>query len=245
MLGAEEQQKLADNLADIRQRIRAAAERSGRREEDILLVAVSKTVSADAVEAALQKKVYHFGENRVQELLEKYDILGERCKWHLIGRLQTNKVKYIIDKVQMVHSLDRMELAEELQKRAGAANRILDCLVQVNISGEESKAGVEPAELIPFLRKVSLFHNVRIKGLMTIAPAAENPEDIRWVFRDLKKIAVDIEWEKIDNVAMQYLSMGMSHDFEMAIEEGANIVRIGSSIFGARSRLGNSIIHHE
>lgn len=234
MLGELEQQKLAQNLEGIRERIRTAAERSGRSAEDILLVAVSKTVPADAIEAALQKKVYHFGENRVQELLEKYDILGERCSWHLIGRLQTNKVKYIIDKVRMVHSLDRMELAEELQKRACAANRTIDVLVQVNISGEQTKAGVEPAELIPFLRKVSLLQNVRIKGLMTIAPAADNPEDVRWVFRSLKKIAVDIEWEKIDNIAMQYLSMGMSHDFEIAIEEGANIVRVGSSIFGMR-----------
>jgi pyridoxal phosphate enzyme (YggS family) len=234
MLGAMEQQKLFDNLEGIRRRISAAAERSGRKPEDVLLVAVSKTVSADAIEAALQKKVCHFGENRVQELLEKYDILGERCKWHLIGRLQTNKVKYIIDKVQMIHSLDRMELAEEIQKRACAANRIMDCLVQVNISGEETKAGVEPSELIPFLRKVSQFENVRIKGFMTIAPPADNPEDVRWVFRSLKKIAVDMEWERIDNIAVQYLSMGMSHDFETAIEEGANIVRIGSSIFGIR-----------
>lgn len=233
-----EQQKLFDNIENIRQRIRAAAERSGRSPEDILLVAVSKTVSTDVMEAALQKKVFHFGENRVQELLQKYDILGERCKWHLIGRLQTNKVKYIIDKVQMIHSLDRMELAEEIQKRAYAANRIVDCLVQVNISGEETKAGVEPAELIPFLRKVSQFENVRIKGFMTIAPPADNPEDVRWVFRSLKKIAVDIAWEKIDNIAVQYLSMGMSHDFETAIEEGANIVRIGSSIFGSRQYSG-------
>lgn len=234
MLGKLDQFILEENLNRIRERIRIAAERSGRRAEDILLIAVSKTVGADVIEAALQKKVYHFGENRVQELLEKYDILGERCHWHLIGRLQTNKVKYIIDKVRMVHSLDRMELAEELQKRASAANRVIDALVQVNVSGEESKAGLKPADVIPFLRKVSLFSNVRIKGLMTIAPAAENPEEVRWVFRGLKQIAVDIEWEKIDNITMQYLSMGMSHDFETAIEEGANIVRIGSSIFGER-----------
>jgi len=238
MLGAMEQQKLFNNIECIRERIRAAAERSGRKPEDILLVAVSKTVSADAMEAAMQKKVFHFGENRVQELMEKYDILGERCKWHLIGRLQTNKVKYIIDKVQMIHSLDRMELAEEIQKRAYAVNRIVDCLVQVNISGEKTKAGVDPAGLIPFLRKVSQFENVRIKGFMTIAPPADNPEDVRWVFRSLKKIAVDMEWERIDNIAVQYLSMGMSHDFETAIEEGANIVRIGSSIFGSRQYLG-------
>lgn len=143
-------------------------------------------------------------------------------------------MKYIIDKVKLIHSLDRMELAEELQKRAYSAGRILDVLVQVNVSGEETKAGVAPAELIPFLRHLSLLENIRVKGLMTIAPAARDPEDVRWVFRGLKKIAVDIKAENIDNIAMLYLSMGMSHDFETAIEEGANIVRIGSSIFGER-----------
>jgi pyridoxal phosphate enzyme (YggS family) len=128
-----------------------------------------------------------------------------------------------------------MSLAEELQKRAYAAKHIVDVLVQVNISGEESKAGIPPAELLPFLRKVSQYTNIRVKGLMTIAPAADDPEDVRWVFRDLKKIAVDIQMENIDNIAMHYLSMGMSNDFETAIEEGANIVRVGSSIFGQRS----------
>lgn len=234
MIENEEIQRIEKNLEEVKKRIRAAAERSGRREEDILLVAVSKTVSTDAMETVLQKKVCDFGENRVQELLQKYDILAERCNWHLIGRLQTNKVKYIIDKVKLIHSLDRMELAEELQKRAYSAGRILDVLVQVNVSGEETKAGVAPAELIPFLRHLSLLENIRVKGLMTIAPAARDPEDVRWVFRGLKKIAVDIKAENIDNIAMLYLSMGMSHDFETAIEEGANIVRIGSSIFGER-----------
>ena len=236
MLEALKQQKLADNLASIRERIAAAALRSGRKPEDILLVAVSKTVSADFIEAAIQKKVFHFGENRVQELLEKYDILGESCNWHLIGRLQTNKVKSIIGKVTMVHSLDRLELAQELQKRACAANRTIDCLVQVNVSGEQTKAGVEPEALFPYLQKVSLLDHIRIKGLMTIAPETDNPENIRWVFRELKQIAVDTGWEKLDNITMQYLSMGMSNDFETAIEEGANIVRIGSSIFGASGR---------
>jgi len=238
MLGVMEQERLFENVADIRRRIKAAAARSGRNPEEIMLVAVSKTVPPEAIEAVLQKKVYEFGENRVQELLEKYDILGERCNWHLIGRLQTNKVKYIIDKVAMVHSLDRLELAEELQRRACAANRIIPALVQVNVSGEQTKAGVAPDDLLPFIRKVSLLRNVSIQGLMTIAPAAENPGDIRWVFHSLKKISVDIDLEKIDNVIMKYLSMGMSHDFETAIEEGANIVRIGSSIFGARQYSG-------
>lgn len=222
------------NIEDVKNRIRAAAERAGRREEDITLVAVSKTIPAHKLYTIAQKKEMIFGENRVQELLEKYDIIKERCVWHFIGRLQTNKVKNIIDKVAMVHSLDRIELATEIQKRAKACNRIMDILVQVNISGEGTKAGIQPEELLSFLRKLALFPNLKVKGLMTIAPYAENPEDIRWVFRDLRNISVDMSMENIDNISMQYLSMGMSHDFEIAIEEGANIVRIGSSIFGER-----------
>lgn len=234
MLDVDQRTKIELNLAEVRRKIRLAAERSGRKAEDILLVAVSKTVSAEAIEAAMEKKVHDFGENRVQELMGKYDILGERCNWHLIGRLQTNKVKYIIDKVTMIHSLDRLELAEEIQKRAAMCNRVMNVLVQVNISGEDTKAGIDPKDLSSFLRKMKLMPNIRVKGLMTIAPIADDQEDIRWVFRDLKKISVDIEREKLDNMSMQYLSMGMSQDYEIAIEEGANIVRIGSSIFGKR-----------
>jgi len=237
MLAAKE--TIERNIADVRRRIKAAAEKSGRREEDILLVAVSKTVPVEAIESAIEKKVINFGENRVQELMEKYDILKERCVWHLIGRLQTNKVKYIIDKVSMIHSLDRLELAEEIQKRAHACNRIMDVLVQVNISGEETKTGVSPAELVSFLRRIAPFPNIKVKGLMTIAPFTDNPEEIRWVFRSLKKFSVDIGLENIYNIDMQYLSMGMSGDFETAIEEGANIVRIGSRIFGERNYPGN------
>ncbi len=229
--GAETIEK---NLADVRFRIKAAAAKSARSEDDILLVAVSKTVTADAIETAIQKKVNHFGENRVQELIKKYDILKERCIWHLIGRLQTNKVKYVIDKVAMIHSLDRLELAEEIQKRAQACGRIMEALVQVNISGEDTKTGITPGELIPFVRKVAAFPNIKVMGLMTIAPFVDNPEEIRWIFRELKNISVDTTRENIDNVVMRHLSMGMSGDFEAAIEEGANIVRIGSSIFGER-----------
>jgi pyridoxal phosphate enzyme (YggS family) len=222
------------NLEEIKNRIKAAAERSGRKEQDITLIAVSKTVPAEKLFSIAQKKEMIFGENRVQELLEKYDILKERCIWHFIGRLQTNKVKYIIDKVAMIHSLDRLELAEEIQKKAKSCNRIIDCLVQVNISGESTKTGIKPLELLPFLHEIALFPNVRVMGLMTIAPYAEDPESVRWIFRELRNISIDINRENIDNISMRYLSMGMSHDFEVAIEEGANIVRIGSSIFGER-----------
>ncbi len=229
------EEKIGQNLLNVSARIKKAAERSGRSVDDILLIAVSKTVSAEVMKIVLQKNIKHFGENRVQELLEKYDILKEGCNWHFIGRLQTNKVKYIVDKVSMVHSVDRFGLAEEVQKRAEACNRVIDVLVQANISGENTKAGLPPEEIIPFLKRVACFPNIRVKGLMTIAPYAENPEEIRWVFRALKNISVDIDRENIDNIVMQYLSMGMSQDFEVAVEEGANIVRVGSSIFGRRN----------
>ena len=160
--------------------------------------------------------------------------LSERCRWHLIGRLQTNKVKYIIDKVHMIHSLDRLKLAEEIQKRAKASKRVINALVQVNVSGENTKAGISPDEVYEFLKILSQYPNIKVKGLMTIAPYTENPEDVRSVFKSLKNIYVDIGRENIDNIDMQYLSMGMSHDFEVAIEEGANIIRLGSSIFGQR-----------
>jgi pyridoxal phosphate enzyme (YggS family) len=228
------EQIIEANVNDVRARIRRAAEKGGRSADDILLVAVTKTVPVSAIELAIQKKVNQFGENRVQELIEKYDILKERCNWHFIGRLQTNKVKYIVDKVSMVHSVDRLNLAQEIQKRAEAVGRVMDILVQVNISGEDSKAGISPGELVPFLKRIADFPNLKVKGLMTIAPFAEDPEDIRWVFRGLKNISIDIGRENIDNIDMHYLSMGMSNDFEVAIEEGSNIVRIGSSIFGER-----------
>ncbi|HEY8421170.1 MAG TPA: YggS family pyridoxal phosphate-dependent enzyme [Thermoclostridium sp.] len=234
MLTAEDELKIINNLNSVRQRINKAAERSGRNPEDILLVAVSKTVGIEAIETAMKEKVLNFGENRVQELVQKYDTLKGRCNWHLIGRLQTNKVKYIIDKVAMIHSLDRLELADEIQKRAQACNRMVNTLIQVNVSGEESKAGISPDEVFDFARKVSTYPNIKVLGLMTIAPYTEDPESVRWIFRRLKNISIDIDRENIDNIHMQYLSMGMSHDFEVAIEEGANIVRIGSSIFGER-----------
>lgn len=234
MFSADDAIKIRNNLKQVRERIRNAAERCGRNPEDIILVAVSKTVGTEAIETAIEEKVLNFGENRVQELLQKHDIFKGRCNWHLIGRLQTNKVKYIIDKVVLIHSLDRMELAEEIQKRAEKADRIVNTLIQVNVAGEESKAGISPDEVYDFVKKVSTYPNIKVKGLMTIAPYTDDPESVRWVFRRLRNISIDIKRENINNIDMQYLSMGMSHDFEVAIEEGANIVRIGTSIFGER-----------
>jgi len=234
MFAPENALKIRNNLHKVRERIRIAAERCGRNPEDIMLVAVSKTVGPEAIETAIKENVINFGENRVQELVQKYDIFKGRCNWHLIGRLQTNKVEHVIDKVVLIHSLDRLELADEIQKRAQACNRIVNTLIQVNVSGEETKAGISPDEVYDFIRKVSTYPNIKVKGLMTIAPYTDDPETVRWIFRRLKNISVDIDRENIDNIDMQYLSMGMSHDFEVAIEEGANIVRIGTSIFGER-----------
>lgn len=223
------------NISDVRLRIEKAAMRSGRKAEDITLIAVSKTVEPDRILKALDEGIYNLGENKVQELCEKYDIINRDCKWHLIGHLQTNKVKYIIDKVQMIHSVDSAELAEEIQKRASKARRLIDVLVQVNVAGEESKFGISPQEVDGFVRKISTYGNIRVKGLMTIAPLAQDAENIRYVFRDLKKIFIDIKKENIDNIDMEVLSMGMSNDFEAAIEEGANMVRVGTAIFGQRN----------
>ena len=225
---------LKANLENVRERVKQAAIRSGRTEKDIKIVAVTKTVNTDVIQKALEYGVTDIGENKVQEILEKQDIIKAECNWHLIGHLQRNKVKYIIDKVAMIHSLDSVELAAEINKRACAAGRVMDVLVQVNVSGEETKHGISPVEVSDFLKKVSVFKNIKVRGLMTMAPYADK-ESVRPVFRTLKKISVDIANENIDNINMEYLSMGMSNDFEVAIEEGANIVRIGTAIFGQRN----------
>jgi PLP dependent protein len=223
------------NIEEIRQRVQRAASMSGRSVEDITIIAVSKTVEIDRINKAIEAGLKNLGENRVQELLEKYDILNEECKWHLIGHLQTNKVKYIVDKVKLIHSVDRLELANEINQRAAKAQKILEVLVQINVAGEESKFGIAPENAFEFVRNMSTYKNIKVRGLMTIAPFAENPEDIRPVFRQLKKIFIDIKKENIDNIDMDYLSMGMSNDFEVAIEEGSNMVRIGTAIFGMRN----------
>ncbi|MEN6314367.1 MAG: YggS family pyridoxal phosphate-dependent enzyme [Clostridiaceae bacterium] len=225
---------IKENCEKIKLRIQAAAQRADRDPEDIRLIAVSKTVDAARIIKALEWGITDLGENRVQELCEKADITDVSCNWHMIGHLQTNKVKYILDKVAMIHSLDRLELAEEIQKRAEKAGKIIDVLVQVNIAAEDTKFGICPECALDLIKKVSKMGNIRVKGLMTIAPLAENPEDVRWVFTGLKKLLIDIREENIDNIDMDYLSMGMSNDFEVAIEEGANMVRIGTAIFGKR-----------
>ncbi len=225
---------IKENLEDIKTRVKKAAIKSGRDVDDINIIAVTKTVEPERILSVVDAGFGVLGENRVQELLEKYDIIDRDCKWDIIGHLQTNKVKYIIDKVNMIHSVDRIGLAEEIQKRAEKAGRVIDVLVQVNVAEEDSKFGIRSEDTLKFIEKISVFHNLKVRGLMTIAPYANNPEDVRWVFRELSKKFIDIQEENIDNIDMKFLSMGMSNDFEVAIEEGANIVRIGTAIFGAR-----------
>lgn len=225
---------IRENIIDVRRKVEAAAVKSGRSLNDIKIIAVTKTVDSGRIIKAIDEGIPDLGENRVQELCEKYDNINRDCRWHLIGHLQTNKVKYIIDKVSLIHSVDSIELAGEIQKRAEKAGRVADILIQVNVSGEETKFGIGPGDALLLIREISRFKNVKVSGLMTIAPFVENPEDSRWVFKELRKKFIDIKQENIDNIDMAFLSMGMSNDYEIAIEEGANIVRVGTAIFGRR-----------
>ncbi|WP_270941846.1 YggS family pyridoxal phosphate-dependent enzyme [Romboutsia lituseburensis] len=227
---------IKENLNYIRNNIKKSTEKSNRKENDVMLLAVTKTVDVDAIQEAIDNGITNVGENKPQELARKYDVLGDKVNWHLIGSLQTNKVKYIIDKVYMIHSLDREVLCEEIQKRAEKINRTINCLVQVNISKEESKHGLEQENVLAFIENVSKkYKNIRIRGLMTMAPFTEDEETVRSVFKGLKDLSINIEQKNIPNVSMQYLSMGMSNDYEIAIEEGSTIVRVGTSIFGERN----------
>ena len=225
--------ELKKRLEDVRERIKRAAESAGRNAEDITLVAVTKTHEPDVINEAIDLGVTDIGENKVQEIVRKYDAV-KPVRWHLIGHLQTNKVKYIIDKVVMIHSVDSIHLMDEIERQAEKHNLTMDILIQVNISGEESKFGISPDEIDTFLEHASCLKHVKIKGLMTILPKNDNPMNNRLHFVNINKLYLDISGKKYDNVSMECLSMGMSGDFEQAIPEGANMVRIGSAIFGKR-----------
>lgn len=226
---------IKSNLSSVRDNIKNCTKRVNRSEEEVTLLAVTKTVDVDAVLEAIDNGVTEVGENKPQELARKYEVIGNKVKWHLIGSLQTNKVKYIIDKVYMIHSLDRQALCEEIQKRAEKINKNINCLIQVNISKEESKHGIYESDVADFIKHVSAnYKNIKIKGLMTMAPFSEDKEEVRAVFKGLKQLSIEIDKMNIDNVSMEYLSMGMSNDYQIAIEEGSNIVRVGTSIFGKR-----------
>ncbi|MCI5628375.1 MAG: YggS family pyridoxal phosphate-dependent enzyme [Clostridiales bacterium] len=226
---------IKDNIASIKQNIKEIEEKC-HREDEVNLMAVTKTVDVDKVLEAIDAGITDIGENKPQELSRKYEIIGDKVRYHLIGTLQTNKVKYIIDKAYMIHSLDRISLCEEIQKRAEKIDKVIKCLVQVNISKEESKHGLEEEQVVDFIKQVSKdYKNIHIQGLMTMAPFVDDEKEIRKVFSKLKKLSVEISNLNLPNVEMDTLSMGMSHDYKIAIEEGATIIRVGTSIFGQRN----------
>lgn len=225
---------LKENLADVEAKIVKACENSGRQRDDVTLIAVSKTKPVETLKEAYDLGVRVFGENKVQELTDKYEALPKDIQWHMIGHLQRNKVKYIIDKVALIHSVDSIRLAETIEKEAAKHNITANILIEVNVAKEESKFGLMPEELDELIDKIKDFNHIQVKGLMTIAPFVENPEDNRTHFRNLKKLLVDINEKNIDNINMHELSMGMTGDYEVAIEEGATFVRVGTGIFGNR-----------
>lgn len=222
------------NYKDVLDRLYAAAGKSGRSAEDITLLAATKTVDADTVNYAIKKGITHIGENRVQELLSKYSLLNPAHS-HFIGHLQTNKVKDIIDKVEMIESVDSLKLAKEISKQAGKRGIVMDILAEINIGGEESKSGFAPEDAENAVREIAKLPNIRIKGLMCIPPVANMPEEARKYFRKMYKLFLDIGAKNIDNSCMSVLSMGMSGDFDIAVSEGANLVRVGTSLFGKRN----------
>ena len=225
---------IKQNIQIVEEKITAAAERAGRKREDVLLLAVSKTKPVEVIREAVACGLTSLGENKVQEIMEKYEPMGDGVHWHLIGHLQTNKVKYIIDKVDMIHSVENLRLAEEINKRAAAKSLVMDVLVEVNMAEEESKFGIQPERVEEFLRQIAPLPHIRVRGLMTVAPFVENPEENRVYFRKMRELLVDMNQKKIDNINMDVLSMGMTGDYEVAIEEGATIVRVGTGIFGER-----------
>ncbi len=225
---------VADNLKSIRSRIERAALRVGRNFSDIKLVAVTKNVSVSQIEEAITAGVTDIGENRAQEALGKFRELDGRVTWHFVGHLQTNKVKYVVDFVELVHSVDSLRLAKEIERRAGDREKVQKILVEVNVSGERSKFGLLPGELMDFLEEIAGFKHLEVEGLMTMAPLVGDPEMARPVFFSLRKLFEKVKDGGPPGVKMRYLSMGMTNDFEVAIEEGSNMVRIGTGIFGLK-----------
>lgn len=226
--------QIKENLENIKKKIEISAKKSGRSADEINLVAVTKTYSPDIINEAIDLGVTDIGENKVQEIIEKYDSV-KPVRWHLIGHLQTNKVKYIIDKVHMIHSVDSVKLLEEIERQAKKHNIVMNVLIQVNISGEETKFGIAPDEIDSILEYAESLEYVKVCGLMTIMPKVDNAVSNRLHFVNIKQIYLDISKKKYNNISMRYLSMGMSGDFEVAIEEGSNMVRVGSAIFGQRN----------
>lgn len=226
---------LKENLANVEKNIEQACKNAGRSRDEVTLIAVSKTKPVEMLQEIYDENIRDFGENKVQELCRKMEQLPSDIRWHMIGHLQRNKVKYIVGKVELIHSVDTYRLAEEINIQAKKQNVIVPILVEVNIAHEESKFGISAEDAILLVEEISKLENIRIKGLMTIAPYVENPEDNRLYFRKIKQLSVDITNKNIDNVFMEILSMGMTGDYMVAIEEGATMVRVGTGIFGERN----------
>ncbi len=225
----------AENVESVKKRIAEVCMRCGRSPEDVLLVGVSKTFGVETIRPVVNSGLFDIGENYVQELLEKRSQLqDERIRWHFIGHLQTNKVKYIIDFIHLIHSVDNERVAEEIQKRAENTGRIVDVLVEVHTTDEATKYGVPVAGTLDLVKRIAILNHVKVTGLMTMGPFSDDPNDSRPSFRLLKELRDRINGEGIENVTIRHLSMGMSHDYEVAVEEGATIVRIGTAIFGTR-----------
>lgn len=226
---------VAENYRIVEEKVSAACARAGRKREEVTLIAVSKTKPVEMIREAMEAGAQVFGENKVQELCEKYEELPKELQWHLIGHLQRNKVKYIVGKTALIHSVDSLRLAEEISKEAEKKKTEEQILIEVNVAEEESKFGISVQETETLIREIAKLPHIHIQGLMTIAPYVEDPEENRPVFSALKKLAVDIKMKNIDNVHMDILSMGMTGDYEVAIEEGATMVRVGTGIFGERN----------
>lgn len=222
------------NVAEAFKNISAAAEKSGRNPSEITLMAVTKTVSPEKINEAVRSGCTLLGENRVQELLEKYESYDKKADIHFIGSLQTNKVKYIVDKVTMIESVDSIKLAEEIEKRCAKIDKIMDILLEVNIADEESKSGFSAEEILSVSEKIKDFPHLRLRGLMTIGRFGAEIEETREYFAKMRNLLVDIKSKNIDNIYINILSMGMSSDYELAVAEGATIVRIGRGLFGER-----------
>ena len=227
---------ISERINAIRERVTDACRRAGRVGSEVTLVVVAKTFPAEAVREAVHAGAADIGENYVQELLGKrQDLAGEEVRWHFIGHLQSNKVKYIADWIQMIHAVDSEALVREIDRRAGRAKRPIDCLVEINTTGEASKFGVSAEKAVPLIRAMAPYENCRIAGLMTIGPFLPDPEGSRPMFRRLRELKEEIASLGQANVTMRHLSMGMTGDFEVAIEEGATHIRIGTAIFGKRT----------
>lgn len=225
---------IKENIEVIKKEIETICLERNRDPKDVTLIAVTKTVGIERIKEAIDAGITDIGENKVQELMDKYEDLRNYANFHLIGHLQSNKVKYIIDKVKLIHSVDSLKLIDEIDKRAKKSNKIVNILIQVNVAREETKFGIDINEVDDYIEYASKFDNIKVQGLMTIAPYYEDPEKTRPIFRILKEKFDELANIKYNNVEMKYLSMGMTNDYKVAIEEGSNMIRIGTKIFGER-----------